>query len=434
MEPFKLPNQLVLKNARLMDPALNLDQRGDLLIEGGVIQRLDAGITGKAVWDLEGAVVCPGCFDLHVHLREPGNEDAETIRSGQEAAAAGGFSAITAMPNTSPPLDQPGVVRWVIEQAALFSPVGVHPIAAVTKGRKGEELTDMVELRQAGAVAFSDDGSHVSSSEVMRRALEYSLLVDAPIITHAEDASLSKGGAMHEGEISTRLGLAGIPDISEDIATIRDLTLAEYTGGRLHLAHISTRGALAALEAALRRGVRATAEVTPHHLLLTDAAVIGYDTSTKMKPPLRTEKDRLALWDGLRNNSISVIATDHAPHTFDDKEVPYDEAAFGVIGLETALALIWDRGVRAGVIEPAQMVRFLCHAPRSVAGLPIPALQKDQPAELTVFHPEEKWRVDADRFFSKSKNSPFKGWELTGRPWGVLRGKLWAGRVEPNLK
>jgi dihydroorotase len=268
----------------------------------------------------------------------------------------------------------------------------------------------------------------------MRRALEYSLLVDAPIITHAEDASLSKGGAMHEGEISTRLGLAGIPEISEDIATIRDLMLAEYTGGRLHLAHVSTRGALAALEVALRRGVRATAEVTPHHLLLTDAAVIGYDTSTKMKPPLRTEKDRLALWEGLQKNLIGVIATDHAPHTFDDKEVPYDEAAFGVIGLETALALIWDRGVLPGLIEPAQMIRFFCHGPRSAVGLPIPALQAGQTADLTVFHPEEKWRVDADQFFSKSKNSPFKGWELTGRPWGILRGKLWAGRVEPNLK
>lgn len=434
MEPFKMPNQVVLKNARILDPALNLDQRGDLLIEGGVIQRLDAKIAGKAVWDLNGAIVSPGCFDLHVHLREPGNEDAETIRSGQEAAAAGGFSAVAAMPNTSPPLDQPGIVRWVIEQSELFAPVGVYPIAAVTKGRKGEELTDMVELHQAGAVAFSDDGSHVSSSEVMRRALEYSLLVDAPIITHAEDASLSKNGAMHEGEISTRLGLAGIPDISEDIATIRDLKLAEYTGGKLHLAHISTRGSLAALEAALRRGVRATGEATPHHLLLTDAAVIGYDTSTKMKPPLRTEKDRLALWDGLRKNFISVIATDHAPHTFDDKEVPYDEAAFGVIGLETALALIWDRGVLAGLIEPEQLIRFFCHGPRTVVGLPIPALQEGQKAELTVFHPEEKWRVERDRFFSKSKNSPFKGWELTGRPWGVLRGLFWAGRVEPDLK
>ncbi len=432
MEPIKLPDKICLKNARLLDPALNLDQVGDLVLEKGQIAAVGSSAKNIPTWNLQGAIVCPGFFDLHVHLREPGREDAETIRSGQEAAAAGGFSAITAMPNTNPPLDQAGLIRWVIERAAQF-PVSVHPVAAITRERKGEELTEMVELHQAGAVAFSDDGAHVKSAEVMRRALEYSRLVNAPIITHAEDESLSCGGAMHEGEISTRLGLPGIPRISEDAATVRDLMLAEYTRGRLHLAHVSTRGALAALKEFRSRQVQATGEVTPHHLLLTDEAVMGFDTSTKMKPPLREDSDRLSLWEGLQEGVVTAIATDHAPHAYDDKEVPYDEAAFGALGLETALALIWDRGVRAGLIQPQDMVRLFSYGPRSIVSLPLPSLKKGAQAELTIFHPEEEWQVDTGKFYSKSANSPFKGWKLTGRPWGIINGLWWAGRVEPEL-
>ncbi len=433
MEPIKLPQRLTLKNARLIDPATQTDRRGDLHLEKGQITALGSVGKNSAEWDLQGAIVCPGFFDLHVHLREPGREDAETIRSGQEAAAAGGFTAITAMPNTTPPLDQAGLVRWVIEQAAGF-PVSVFPIAAITKGRQGEELAEIVELREAGAVAFSDDGSYVSSAEVMRRALEYSLMVEAPIITHAEEPTLSRGGAMNEGEISTRLGLPGLPRVAEEIATVRDLMLAEYTGGRLHLAHVSTCVALASLRAAQERGTRATGEVTPHHLLLTEEAVLGYDTSTKMKPPLRQGSDCASLWKGLKQGILTAIATDHAPHAYDDKEVPFDEAAFGCIGLETALGLIWDKGVNAGKIDPAELVRAFCHGPRAIVGLPIPSLQEGAPAELTIFHPEEEWQVDPARFYSKSANCPFKGWKLKGKPWGILKGLWWAGPVEPAFK
>ena len=430
MDSIRLPQKLHLKNARLLDPDQSLDKVGDLFIENGMISALGSGSSAEKAWDLQGAIVCPGFFDLHVHLREPGFEDAETIRSGQEAAAAGGFSAVACMPNTEPALDHAGIIRWVINQAAEF-PVSVHPVAAVTKDRRGEELTEMVELHQAGAVAFSDDGSPVANAEIMRRALEYSLLVDAPIISHAEDLNLTLNGVMHEGEISTRLGLAGIPRISEDIVTVRDLMLAEYTGGRLHLAHLSTKGALAALEEAISRGVRATAEATPHHLLLTDEAVIGYHTATKMKPPLREEEDRRRLVEGLKLKIISAIATDHAPHPYELKEVPYDEAAFGVVGLETAVALIWDRCVRTGQIQPEDMVNLFCSGPRKVVGLPVPSLKEGSPVELTVFQPEETWQVNAADFYSKSRNTPFEGWELTGRPWGILKGVWWAGRVEP---
>jgi dihydroorotase len=432
MEPIRLPEKICLKGARLLDPEQGLDQTGDLVIENGVISSVGSSGSGGKVWDLQGAIVCPGFFDLHVHLREPGFEDAETIRSGQEAAAAGGFTTVACMPNTEPALDHAGVVRRVIQQAAEF-PVSVYPIAAVTKNREGEELTEMVELREAGAIGFSDDGSAVDDAEIMRRALEYSLLVNVPIISHAEDMRLTQSGSMHEGEMSTKLGLFGIPRISEDVATVRDIMLAEYTGGHLHLAHISTKGALEAFEGAVKRGVRVTGEVTPHHLLLTEEAVAGFDTDTKMKPPLREEEDRQALSESLKHGVLNAIATDHAPHPYEDKVVPYDEAAFGIVGLETAVALIWDRCVNKGIIEAKEMVRLFCLGPRNVVGLPVPVIKEGAPAELSVFHPEETWQVETGQFYSKSINSPFKGWELTGRPWGVLKGAWWVGRVEPSL-
>ncbi len=432
MEPILIPKKLYLKNVRMIDPNQNLDHVGNILIENGKIGTIGGNSTDAAVWDLDGAIVAPGFFDLHVHLREPGFEDAETIRSGQEAAAAGGFTTVACMPNTEPALDHAGVVRWVIEEARKF-PVSVFPVAAVTKGRRGEELTEMVELRQAGAVAFSDDGSAVENSELMRRALEYSLLVDAPIITHAEDFKLTGEGVMHESSVSTRLGLVGIPHLSEDIATVRDLMLAKYTGGRLHLAHVSTKGALEALDNAVKSGTKATGEVTPHHLILTDEAVVGYDTSTKMKPPLRDEEDRTSLVEGLKRGSFAAIATDHAPHPYETKEVPYDEAAFGIIGLETAVSLIWDQFVRSDTISTAELVRMFSDGPRKVIGLSVPMIKEGEPADLTVFHPDETWKVDPDELYSKSKNTPFKGWELTGRPWGIFKGSYWAGRVQPTF-
>ncbi len=430
MDVISLPQKIALKNARLLDPGQGLDRTTDLLIEGGVIRSLEPNGSADKEWDVDGALVCPGFFDLHVHLREPGFEDAETIRSGQEAAAAGGFTGVACMPNTEPALDHAGVVRWVIDQAADF-PVDVYPVAAITKGRRGEELTEMVELHRAGAVAFSDDGSCVENAELMRRALEYSLLTGAPIIDHAEDSKLSGGGSMHEGAVSTRLGLPGIPRLSEDLMTVRDIMLAEYTGGRLHLAHVSTRGALEALQIAVQSGVRVTGEVTPHHLLLTHEKVIGYDTATKMKPPLREEEDRVRLIEGLKKKQFAAVATDHAPHPYETKEVPYDEAAFGVIGLETAVSLIWDKLVQSGEISPADLVALFCYGPRKVAGVPVPVIKPGAPANLTIFHPAESWQVNPEEFYSKSRNTPFKDWTLKGRPWGIIRGSSWAGRVTP---
>ncbi|MBU0520290.1 dihydroorotase [bacterium] len=433
MKPIQLPDKLLLKNVRLVDAEQNIDQPGSLLIESGVITALNTDADDATVWDLDGAVVCPGFVDMHVHLREPGFEDAETIKSGQKAAAAGGFTAVACMPNTNPALDHAGIVRWIIEEAESF-PITVYPIAAITKNRAGLELTEMVELHRAGALAFSDDGGCVENTELMRRALEYSKLTGAPIIDHAEDFKLTGAGSMHESAVSTRLGLPGIPRLSEDIMTVRDVMLAEYTGGKLHLAHVSTKGALEALEDALKRGLPVTGEVSPHHLLLTDKAVESFDTSTKMKPPLREEEDRLALIEGMKRGAFAAIATDHAPHPYETKEVPFDEAAFGIIGLETALGLIWDRFVRTKVISAADMVRLFSNGPRQVLGLPEVSLTAGTPVELTVFHPDEKWVVNAKEFYTKSRNTPFNGWELIGRPWGILKGSMWAGRVTPSFK
>jgi dihydroorotase len=363
-------------------------------------------------------VVCPGFIDLHVHLREPGREDKETIATGTRAAAAGGFTAVCAMPNTDPVNDQAGITRAILERARAEGAVRVYPIGAITRGSKGEELAEYGDLAEAGCVAVSDDGRPVASARVMRRALEYARAFALTVIDHCEDPTLSHGASMNEGPVSTVLGLRGAPAASESIVVERDVLLAELTGGRVHVAHTSTARAVDAVRRGKARGVAVTAEATPHHLLLTDEAVreSEYDTHTKMNPPLRAEADRQALLAGLRDGTVDCIATDHAPHTVDDKKVEYDQAAFGIVGLETAVALCLDRLVGEGILELPRLVHLLSAGPAAVLGLPGGTLAAGSPADVTVLDLQRRQTVDPARFQSKGRNTPFGGWTLKGGP------------------
>jgi dihydroorotase len=369
------------------------------------------------VIDCKGLLLAPGFIDLHVHLREPGREDKETIASGTRAAAAGGFTAVCAMPNTLPVNDSAGITRSILEQAAREgSGVRVHPIGAITRGSLGEELAEYAELKDAGCVAVSDDGRPVASARLMRRALEYARSLSLPVIDHCEDPSLSEKASMYEGPVSTLLGLRGAPAASEAIVVERDVLLAELTGGRLHIAHVSTAASVDAIRRGKARGVRVSAEATPHHLLLTDELVKEreYDTSTKMNPPLRSEADRLALLAGLQDGTIDCIATDHAPHTVDDKRVPFDEAAFGIVGLETAVPLALDRLVGAGHVTLSLLVALLSTNPARAFGLPGGTLAVGSPADVTLLDLKQRTRVDPERFRSKGRNTPFGGLSLRG--------------------
>ena len=419
--------QLLIRGGRLVD-ASGLDREADLLVAGGVIAEIGPRVSpgqGVEVREARGLLVLPGLCDMHVHLREPGEEDKETVATGAAAAAAGGFTDIACMPNTNPPIDDQGQVRFVRERAAAAGFARVHVIAAITAGRAGEQLTEMAELRAAGAVAFSDDGAPIRSAEIMRRALEYGRMVKAPIINHCEDKDLAGSGAMHEGRVSTELGLPGIPAAAEEVMVARDLILAELTGAHLHLAHLSTRGAVELVRTAKARGVRVTCEVTPHHLILTDEAVRTYDPVTKMNPPLRTGEDVKALRAALADGTIDAIATDHAPHTDHEKELEFDRAPFGVIGLETALGLVMSELVDQGVIDLAGLVRLMSLAPRRILGLPGGMLAPGAPADLVLVDPKSTWQVDPTRFRSRSRNSPFRGYRLRGEVEATIVG----GRV-----
>jgi len=411
--------RLVLKGGRVIDPSQGLDDRLDVLIEDGRITKLARPLTGRGrTVDVRGLVICPGFIDLHCHLREPGREDKETIATGTRAAAAGGFTAVCAMPNTDPVNDRAGITRAILDRARADGVVRVHPIGAITRGSLGEELAEYGDLREAGCVAVSDDGRPVASARVMRRALEYARAFDLTVIDHCEEPTLAHGAAMNEGTVSTLLGLRGAPAAGEAIVVERDVLLAELTGGKVHIAHASAAASVDAVRRGKARGVRVTAEATPHHLLLVDAAVkdSGYDTSTKMNPPLRAEADRQALIEGLRDGTIDCIATDHAPHTVDDKKVEYDQAAFGVVGLETAVSLCLDRLVGAGILELAQLVSLLSTRPARVLGLPGGTLAPGSPADVTVLDLDRRVKVDPARFQSKGRNTPFAGWTLKGGP------------------
>jgi dihydroorotase len=409
---------LLLKGGLLLDPAQNLEERRDLLIEGGRIAFVGApgSIAGEVhqVVDVSGLVVCPGLIDMHTHLREPGLEYKETIASGGQAAAAGGFTAVACMPNTLPVNDSATVTRYILEKAAQAGRVRVYPVAALSQGSKGEILAEYGELKEAGAAALSDDGRPVANAQMMRRALEYAHTFDMLVISHAEELALTGDGVMHEGLVSVEMGLRGIPAAAEVVAVFRDMELARLTGARVHIAHVSTAGAVEIIRRAKSQGVKVTAESAPHYFSLTDEAVRGFDTNAKMSPPLRTRADVEAIQAGLADGTLDCIATDHAPHSILEKEVEFDRAANGIIGLETAVGLSLEL-VRAGVLSLGQLIARLSTNPARILGVPGGTLQEGAQADITVLDLERRWTVDVEQFKSKSRNSPFHGREMIGR-------------------
>ncbi len=410
----------VFTDVRAIDPARGLDERCDVVVEQGRISRVGpnagAGLQGASVRVISGACrwLLPALVDQHVHLREPGHEYKEEIASGLAAAAAGGFGHVCAMPNTAPVNDTRAVTELMLARAAESVGARLHPIAAVTRGLEGTQLTEMAELKEAGAVGVSDDGRCVLSSKVMLRALEYAKNFDLPVIQHAEDHELTAGSSMHEGEISTRLGLRGWPRVAEDWIIARDILFAEYVGARYHAAHISTRGAVALVREAKNRGLSVTAEVTPHHLLLTDAACLGYDTACRVAPPLREEGDLQALREGLADGTIDSIATDHAPHSPLEKDCEFAAAAPGLVGLEFSLPLMLGL-VREGVFSLSRLVEAMSTRPAHIVGLTPPRIAEGALAELTLVDPELSWTPSETGIRSKSTNSPFMTQRMTGK-------------------
>jgi dihydroorotase len=420
---------LLIRGARIIDPSQVLDKHGDVVIENGVITRVGDNLAAPQNFEMIDArdlVVSPGWCDMHVHFREPGREDEETIETGCAAAAAGGFTAACPMPNTEPAMDKREIVESIIKKSKETL-VEVYPIAAATKGREGKELSEMAELVEAGAVAFSDDGCAIATAELTRRAMEYANMLGVPIIEHAEEATLDDGGAMNEGMFSTKLGLPGMPTVAEDIIVARDILLAEYTGARVHIAHLSSAHSLELIRWAKQRGIQVTCEVTPHHFTLTDEAVAvsHYDTNTKMNPPLRSPRDVEAMIAGLQDGTIDVIATDHAPHAIEEKDAEFAAAPFGIIGLETALGLIITRLVKTNVLPLADAIAKVTVAPRRILNLPPVQIKEGQPANLVFFSQTKTWRVDKTTSHSKSRNTPFHGWDLTGRVFAVYNKQQW---------
>ena len=415
---------MLLKNGHVVDPAQNLNGKADILLEGDKIVAVgpELAADGAQIVDLTGRVVMPGFVDMHVHLREPGREDKETIATGCQAAIHGGFTSIACMPNTTPVADNEAVVEAVLYKAYKVNLADVYPIACITKGQKGEELTEMLLLHQAGAVAFSDDGRTVQNSGVLRRAMDYSKALDGLLISHCEDEDLLGSGVVNEGVVSTELGLAGIPNEVEDLIIARDLMLAKLTGCRLHIAHVSTAGGVALIAKAKAEGVRVTAEATPHHLCLTEEAVRGYDTNTKVNPPLRTEADRAALFAGLKAGIIDCVSTDHAPHTIQEKEVEYVYAANGISGLETAVPLIWTDFVTTGQLTLEELALKMSKRPAEILGIAKGTLEPGRMADIVIINPEQEKIVDPAQFYSKGKNTPFVGRMLKGWPEMVIKG------------
>ena len=419
----------LLTGGHLLDLDSGERHRADVRIRGGQIAELGDGLAadGEAEVDVSGRLVSPGWMDMHVHFREPGQEYKETIETGARAAAWGGFTAVACMPNTDPPLATRDAVEFVVARQREL-PVAVHPIGTVSKGRAGDEMAEMGDMQAGGAVAFSDDGSPVQHGGLMRRALEYARTLGAPILGHEEDLTLNAGhGHMHEGAVATRLGLPGIPALAEEAMIARDALLAEFTGGHVHVCHISTARAVDIVRRAQARGVPISAEACPHHWTLTDEAVAEsrYDTNTKMHPPLRTAADVQAIKDGLADGTIAVIATDHAPHAPHEKEAEFTAAPFGILGLETCWGLTVRELVAPGVLWLAQAVRALTVAPREILGLAVPRVAAGEAAELTVFDAETEWTFGPEHIQSKSRNTPFVGAPMTGRAWGIYHRGQW---------
>lgn len=412
--------KILIAGGQVIDPG-RLNGVADVLIEGGKISAVEPNLQEKfrkvkalKIIDAKGLLVCPGFVDLHVHFREPGFEYKETIATGSAAAVAGGFTSVCCMPNTHPVNDSRSITEFILAQAAAAGKARVFPIGAITKGSKGEELAEIGELVDAGCVAVSDDGVPVMNSLVMRRAMEYASAFHLPVIDHCEDSMLSRGGSMHEGAVSTELGIPGIPKAAEEVMVARNIALAELTGARLHLPHVSTLGSVRMAREAKARGIPVTAEACPHHFSLTDEAVRSYDANAKMNPPLRTDEDVRAVREGLRDNTIDIVATDHAPHAVQEKQLEFDTAPFGIIGLETALPLTLNL-VEEGVLSLEQAIIKLTREPARVFGLPHGTLAPGSEADVTLIDPAATWVVDAARLHSLSRNTPFAGWTMKGR-------------------
>jgi dihydroorotase len=425
---------LLIRGGRLVDPATDRDGAFDLMLSGGAVGAVGRGLSadGAEILDATGLLVFPGFIDLHAHLREPGREYAETIATGAAAAAAGGFTAVCAMPNTEPVNDDRSLTAFVAARGVEAGAARVHPIGAITRARKGKELAEFGEMRTAGAVAVSDDGTWLADGDLLRRAIEHAALCGMPVVQHAEDPSLSRQAPMHEGAVSTRLGLAGQPAVAEAAAVARDLLVARLAGGRLHLAHLSTALSIGFVREAKSRGLPVTCEVTPHHLTLTDEEVArsGYSTRFKMNPPLREPADVALLVEALEDGTVDAIATDHAPHHEDEKAVEFDAAPFGVVGLETAAAVVHDRLVAPGRLSLARFSELFSAGPARAFGLPGGTLAPGSPADVTLFDPSRRWTVDPERFVSLGRSTPFAGWELVGAPAATIVGGrvVWSAR------
>ena len=414
--------KILLKGLQLLNPDQGLDEKADILITDGIIEKIgtidSSELKDVKEYNFEGKLGVPGLYDMHVHFREPGQEDKETVRSGSNSAAAGGFTGVACMPNTNPAIDSAEVVKFIIDRGRDHL-VDVHPIGAVSKGRKGEGLAPLLELYDAGAVGFSDDGTAVKTSALLRRALEYSKMIDAPIIEHCEDESLA-GGSMNESIVSTQLGLPSIPTVAEDLIVMRGILLAEYTGGKIHVAHMSSKRSVELVRDAKERGIEVTAEVAPHHFTLTDECIKNFDSNYKMNPPLREQKDVDALIEGLQDGTIDCIASDHAPHNIEEKEMEFIYAPNGIIGLETQLGITLSELYHTKKLTIEQIVEKLSVNPRKVLNLEVPQITVGEAANLTIIDADLEWEVDVKSMKSRSINSPFAGRKLKGKSLAVI--------------